>query len=267
MPYTKNKGVRIYWEEEGSGEPLLMIMGLSFSLAMWGELRGILTRHFRAILLDNRGAGKSAVPLHLFSIPEMASDAACVLDAAGVQSTDVIGLSMGGMIAQELTLRHPERVRRLVLGCTLCGGPNAVPPDKRAMHALRFPFMTRERRLRAMLPLIYHPQTPKERIDRDVDILRRNKPSVLGYLLQFGAILKWDSYESLPSIQSPTLVMHGDSDGLIPVANARIIASRIPGAKLVIIPDASHLFPVDQPEITRNTLLDFLAGAVANPAA
>ena len=258
MPYAFHNGVRIYWEEEGSGEPLLMIMGLSFPMAMWGELRGVLAKNFRTILLDNRGAGNSDVPARHWNMAQMAEDAACVLDAAGVRTVDLIGVSMGGMIAQELTLQHPERVRKLILGCTACGGFKAVLPDARALYTLGSPFMTREARLRAVLPLIYDPHTPQERIDADIARLKGNAPSERGYLQQFAAILPWHSYDRLPRIHAPALVIHGETDGLVPPANAPILADRISGAKLKMIPQASHMFHTDQPEITRDTLLEFL---------
>ena len=120
MPYAFNNGVRLYWEHEGEGDPLLMIMGLGFPLAMWRDLRSCMARQFRTIVFDNRGVGKSDVWLRPFSIPAMARDAICVMDAAGVRSAHVLGLSMGGMIAQELALLFPNRVQRLVLGCKAC---------------------------------------------------------------------------------------------------------------------------------------------------
>lgn len=235
-----------------------MIMGLSFSMAMWGDIRGVLARWFRTILLDNRGTGRSDVPRRRSSIAHMAEDALRVLDAAGVQRADVIGVSMGGMIAQELTLQHPERVRKLILGCTHCGGFKAVLPDPGALYALTFPFMTRAARLRAVLPLIYDPHTPKERIEADLKHLKGNLPSVLGYVQQFAAIVPWHSYDRLTRIHAPTLVVHGETDRLVPPANAPILANRIAGAKLKMIPHASHMFHTDQPEITRDMLIAFL---------
>jgi pimeloyl-ACP methyl ester carboxylesterase len=262
MPYAHNKRVRIYWEEEGSGEPLLMIMGLSFTLSMWGELRGILSKHFRTILFDNRGVGKSAVPSRPFSMRAMARDALCVLEAASAGAAHVLGFSMGGMIAQELALTYPERVMKLVLGCTSCGGLSATLPEIEALGLLTFPFLTRAARLKRMVPLIYDPDTPKERIDRDLEVIRANAPTVPGYMLQLGAILRWHSYRRLPQIAAQTLVIHGETDRLIPPINASILANRIPNSKLVLIPHASHIFPTDQPEITCRALLDFLSAPV-----
>lgn len=152
MAYARSGPVRIYWEEEGTGEPLLLIMGLSFSLAMWEGLRPFLAQHFRIILLDNRCVGKSDLPLRPFSIGDMAEDAIAVLDAAGVRSAHVFGISMGGMIAQELAVRRPERVNKLILGCTHCAGPKSVMADLRAMAPLALPFLSREARVRKHHP-------------------------------------------------------------------------------------------------------------------
>jgi pimeloyl-ACP methyl ester carboxylesterase len=258
MSYAQSRGGRIWWEEEGEGEPLLMIMGLSFSLAMWRDLRAIMARHFRAILFDNRGVGKSDVPLRPWSMRTMARDAAAVMDAAGVQSAHVIGVSMGGMIAQELTLLYPSRVRKLVLACTQCGGPGAVRPDLEVYRTFARPFSSPERRSKAFVPLMYSPDTPAERIAQDRATLLANYAPLRGSICQIAAILSWKCYDRLPQIGSPTLVIHGDRDRLVPIENGRVIAGRIPRAKLVELPGAGHIFPTDQPERTVEALLEFL---------
>jgi pimeloyl-ACP methyl ester carboxylesterase len=257
MPWASNGRVRIYWEEEGSGDPLLMIMGLSFSLAMWGELRPFLARHFRVILFDNRCVGKSDTPLAPFRIATMATDASAVLDAAGISGVKVLGISMGGMIAQELTLRYPERVTKLVLGCTHAGGPRAVRAAPAVLRVLASP-MVSEAKLAAMTPIIYHPGTPAERISADLRLVRENAPNLRGYLQQLTAIAVWSSASRLANIRVPTLILHGDSDRLVPTENAHILAKGIRGAKLVILPKAGHMFYTDQPELTRLELLNFL---------
>jgi len=136
MSFVENQGAKIYWDEKGSGEPLLLIMGLSYPSYMWHRTRPLLAKRFRTIALDNRGVGQSDVPPGPYSIALMASDAAAVLDAAGVQGAHVFGVSMGGMIAQEFALQYPDRVFSLILGCTASGGPHAVPPEPAAMQAL-----------------------------------------------------------------------------------------------------------------------------------
>ncbi len=239
-----------------------MIMGLGFPLAMWGDLRPFMARHFRTIVYGNRGVGKSDVPLPPYSMAKMAQDALCVLDAAEAPRAGILGLSMGGMIAQEVALRAPDRVHKLILGCTDCGGQKCVRAAPEVRHAL-FPraFVAREKRIAALLPFIYDQQTPRNRIDADVERLRRNPTPVLGFIAQLLAIIAWHSFERLPQITVPTLVIHGENDRLIPPANATILADRIPGAKLVMLPHASHIFPTDQPERTREELLAFLTGS------
>jgi pimeloyl-ACP methyl ester carboxylesterase len=240
-----------------------MIMGLGFSMAMWRELRPVMARHFRTILLDNRGVGGSDIPLRPFSMASMAYDAASVLDAAGASYAHVLGLSMGGMIAQELAIRHPDRVRKLVLACTFCGGKHSIRADPQVLRVLSpRPFVSREARMEQLVPFIYDVHTPRERIDADLDVVRHNLPRLFGYLGQIYAITTWDSYDRLPQVKSRTLVIHGVTDRLVPVDNARILATRIPNAKLVLLPDASHIFPTDQPEMTRKELLSFLCADV-----
>ena len=260
MPYALNNGVRIYWEEDGQGEPLLMIMGLGFSLAMWRDLRPFMARHFRTIVYDNRGAGKSDVLLRPFSMAAMARDAACVLDAAGIPSAHVLGISMGGMIAQELALLLPHRVRKLVLACTTCGGRKGVHADLQVHRALMpLLFASRQRGIAALLPFIYDQHTPPDRVEQDVEVLRRNPTPRIGFFGQLLAILSWHSYDRLDRITAPTLVIHGANDRLVPAENAKILAGRIPHAKLVVLSGASHIFPTDQPELCRKELLDFLS--------
>src|ERR1700730_5118305 len=116
MPFINNQGARIYWDEQGEGEPVLLIMGLGYPSAMWYRTRPLLAARYRTIALDNRGVGRSDVPPGPYPISLMASDAAAVLDASGVESAHLFGVSMGGMIAQEFALQYPKRVLSLILG-------------------------------------------------------------------------------------------------------------------------------------------------------
>src|SRR5580658_1476613 len=136
MSFLENKGAKIYWDEQGSGDPLLLIMGLSYPSYMWHRSRPILATRFHTIALDNRGVGQSDAPPGIYSIALMASDAAAVLDAASIESAHIFGASMGGMIAQEFALQYPSRVRSLILGCTAAGGPHAVQAESAALQTL-----------------------------------------------------------------------------------------------------------------------------------
>src|ERR1700730_9656188 len=142
MAFAENQGVRIYWDEQGTGEPLLLIMGLSYPSYMWHRSRPVLRERYRTIAFDNRGIGQSDVPPGTYSIALMASDAAAVLDAAGVENAHVFGVSMGGMIAQEFALQYPKRVRSLILVCATAGGPHAVQAEPAAIQTLMRQDMT-----------------------------------------------------------------------------------------------------------------------------
>ena len=261
MPFALSQGVRIYWEEAGSGPPLLLIMGLGYSHEMWHRTTPLVSKQFRTILLDNRGVGRSDVPPGPYPIATMAADAAAVLDAAGVESADVYGVSMGGMIAQEFALQYPRRVRKLILGCTACGGPKAVRAEPEVNQVLMMRgSMTMEEGTEAAVPFIYDTGTPRTRIDEDLAIRRKTYPKPEAYVAQLQGILAWESYSRLGQIKAPTLVIHGETDRLVPVGNGRLIAESIAGSKLVTIPHASLIYMTDQPEASDRAVMDFLLG-------
>ncbi|MBV9611647.1 MAG: alpha/beta fold hydrolase, partial [Acidobacteriaceae bacterium] len=250
---------RLYWEQHGSGPPVLLIMGLSFTHEMWFRVLPNLLPRYRTLLFDNRGMGRSDCPRGPYSIRQMAADAVAVLDAAGLSSAHVVGASMGGMIAQELALTYPERVRSLVLGCTTYSGLLGKWPHFRHVpHPLQWPRATRLDRERALRSLLYAEATPTERIEEDLAVRCGCTWTYKGFLNQLAAILRWNAYRRLPRIQVPTLVIHGAEDHLVPPHNGRVIASRIPGARWELIPHAGHILITDQPERTTRLLLDFL---------
>lgn len=260
MPYAKNSGVSIYWEEHGKGDPLLLIMGLGYTLEMWHRTVPLLSARYRTIVFDNRGVGRSDVPPGPYSIPAMAADAAAVLDSAGVKRAHVFGISMGGMIAQEFALQYPERVRSLILGCTSHGGPEAVLADAEVLKSVaERAIMSPEDGIRAMVSFIYDAGTPRERIEEDLVIRRRTYPSIQGYLGQLQAIFAYESRTRLSQLRAPTLVLHGESDRLVPPENGRRLARLISDARLEMLSGASHIFPTDQPEKSHQAILNFLA--------
>ncbi|HEY2905813.1 MAG TPA: alpha/beta fold hydrolase [Vicinamibacterales bacterium] len=265
MAHVDVDGTPIYWDERGRGEPLLLIMGLGAPSDSWHRVAPVLAEHYRVILFDNRGVGRSGVPPGPYAIATMAADAAAVLDAAGVESAHVFGASMGGYIAQELMLGHPTRVRSLILGCTSCGGRDAVIAANEVRSTLAaVATMPREQGRRAMAPFIYAPDTSAARIQEDLAITLAATFSAEGYVAQLQGIRAWPgTFSRLKGILVPTLVIHGECDALVPPENGRILAREIPGARLVMLPSASHLFMTDQPEPSMAAVRSFLADAAA----
>ena len=268
MAFVENQGARIYWDEQGQGVPVLLIMGLGYPSDMWHRTRPVLAADYQTIALDNRGVGRSDVPSGPYPIALMASDAAAVLDAAGVESAHIFGVSMGGMIAQEFALQYPKRVRSLILGCTAAGGPTVVRAEAEATQMLATrDRMSPEQAAEAAVPFIYDFATPRERMDQDWAIRRPWFPRPEAYRAQLEGILAWEAYSRLSGIAAPTLVIHGERDRLVPPGNGKLIAERIPGAQLVTIPHASHLFLTDQTEAAHRTILEFLNAQVGAKAA
>src|SRR5271168_365579 len=266
MPFVENQGAKIHWDEQGQGPPVLLIMGLGYPSCMWHRTQPVLAEQYQTIALDNRGVGQSDAPPGAYPIALMASDAAAVLDAAGIESAHVFGVSMGGMIAQEFALQYPSRVRSLILGCTAAGGPHAVQAQPEALQAILRRDVTPEQAKEAIIPFIYDAATPRERIDEDMAIRMKWYPTPQGYMGQLQGIFGWEAYSRLAQITAPTLVIHGETDQLVPVANGRLISDRIPGAKLMLIPHASHIFESDQPGVANRAILEFLSAQQSQAA-
>jgi 3-oxoadipate enol-lactonase len=258
MPFVENLGARIHWDEEGNGAPLLLIMGLGWTSHAWYRSRPVLNEKYRTIALDNRGVGRSEAAAGPYSIAQMASDAAAVLNAARVNTAHVFGLSMGGMIAQEFALQYPNKVRSLILGCTAAGGPQAVRAEQEVLQVLMTRGQDPEAFAKAITPFIYDAGTSPQRIEEDTVLRRKWYPPADAYFAQLQAIMAWEAYSRLAQISAPTLVIHGENDRLVPPQNGWLIAARIAGAKLVMIPGASHIFTTDQPDLAHAAVLDFL---------
>lgn len=264
MPFAENHGTKIYWDEQGQGEPVLLIMGLGWHSNMWHRTRPALTANYRTVVLDNRGAGRSNVPPGPYPIATMAADAAAVLDAAGIECAHLLGASMGGMIAQEFALQYPKRVRSLILACTAPGGPHTVQAAPEAIQLLFRREGNPRERAEAAVPFIYDAATPREQIERDLAILGEWYPSPEGYMSQLQGILAWEAYSRLPELHTPTLVIHGVNDRLIPPANADLIAGRIPGARVVKLASAGHILMTDQPQAANQAILNFTSSPCGN---
>jgi 3-oxoadipate enol-lactonase len=253
MPLVPVGEVELDCERSGSGAPLLLIMGMSGTILHWGErfLAG-LRDDFELIAYDHRGVGASA-PLHgATTIVQMAEDAVGLLDALELDSVHVLGISMGGMIAQELALAHPERVRTLTLGCTYCGGEGSVSAPPEILQRLSEAMMSgdRERALRTAFEINFSAAAAAdaELYARFLAVGEQRAVAVPVILAQLQACIAHDSNARLSQLQPPTLVVHGTEDQLLPVANGRLIASRVGGSQLEILDGAGHMFFWEQPE-------------------
>ncbi len=252
---------RISWAADGpeDGEAVLLIMGLAYPAAMWFRQLPALTERYRVIRLDNRGAGLTGdVPGAPYTVETMTADCLAVLDAADVRTAHVVGISMGGLMAQEIALTTPERVRSLCLLATHPGIAHAVM-NPEAMEVLgKRGELTPEEAAEASIPFNYAHSTPRKRIEEDWAVRLPLAATNVGYLAQAIGTSQWDGYDRLDRITTPTLVVHGELDTLVPPANGRIIADRIPEAELVTIPLANHLLGTDQPERVSELLVGWL---------
>lgn len=260
MPFTENQGAKIFWDEQGDGDPVLLIMGLGWTSHMWYRTRpALVSANYRTIAFDNRGVGQSDRPAGPYPLSVMASDAAAVLDAAGIERAHIHGVSMGGMIAQEFALQYPQRVRSLILGCTAAGGPHAVQAETTVMQTLLRTDLNPAEAAEAANSFLYAADTPRERVDEDMALRLKWSPQREGFMAQLQGIMMWEADSRLPLIASPTLVLHGDADRLVPPANGRRIARLIPGAQIFWIEGAGHIYSTDQPGVSTKAILEFLS--------
>jgi len=263
MAEARVNGLRIYYELHGRGEPLVCLHGLQGDSSHFRGLLPALSQAYRTLIFDQRGSGMSDKPEMDYSTALLADDAAALMDRVGFGSAHVFGVSMGGMIAQELALRHPHKVRSLILGCTRAGGPHAVElsEDPAMTAAYTTQEISAEERARALARATF------------TEVYLLNNPGIIELLIaarrerpldpealsrRRQAIDRHDSYERLPSIGCPTLVITGRQDKIVAWENSRILAERIPHARLRVLDPAGHLFWFEQAEETREAVLAFL---------
>jgi pimeloyl-ACP methyl ester carboxylesterase len=239
-----------------------MIPGLGAARRVYAPVIPLLAGRMRVVIFDPRGVGESEPTPGPYSMAQLAGDAAAVLDAAGVDTAAVWGASMGGMVAQHLALLHPDRVSRLVLACTSCGGPHAVPPSREAAAAVQGRgARTPGEAYRLACTVLYAPGWQAAHQDFiDAEVAERERHPVRGgvFVAQQAAIRGHDTFDALSRITAPALVLHGTADAVVPVENGRILAARIPGARLHTLDGRGHLFFHEAPEETAAMLERFV---------
>jgi 3-oxoadipate enol-lactonase len=253
---ARSGDVELYYESTGDGSPVLLVMGLGMNATGWWRTVPVLAERHRVLAFDNRGMGRSSVPAGGYAMADLADDAVAVLDAAGEDAAHVYGISLGGMIAQHLALRHPGRVRSLVLAATTPGGRRGTVADADTLAFFqRRGAMPPEEAVWASVPYNYAPRTRAHHADRiGEDIVQRLRFPFAPepYREQLAAALGHDPGDGLASLALPTLVVHGERDRMIPVANAHALSHAIPGAELALYPEAGHLLFTDEPDVDRD---------------
>jgi pimeloyl-ACP methyl ester carboxylesterase len=274
MPYLDGpgaSGVRVWYEEQGAGEPVVLVGGLSSTIETWGRLADLLAERYRVIRPDNRGSGRTRVEPDRGdrSMSAFAADMLRLLDALGLDRVHLVGASMGGMIVQQFAVAWPERLRSLTIACSHCGGAAAVPASEETVRKLVAASSGGGEAVRRGLEVVAHPESFTRR------------PEVLDYYQwtketwphsseeiqrRMAAIAQYDVAEAIRSIAVPTLVITGAQDILVPIENSRRIAERIPGARLALIEGGAHIFFLEQAEEMARELLAHFAGAAAAAA-
>jgi 3-oxoadipate enol-lactonase len=253
VPTLPVAGTELHYERRGDGEPLLLVQGLGGNSLHWGEpFLAELERDFELVLYDHRGSGRSAALAGDLTTAGLAADALALLDALGLERVHVLGISMGGMVAQELALAEPARVRSLTLGCTSCGGTQSRPTDPEVVRRLTAAVLSRdrERMLRTGFELVVSEAFARdpEHYAAFAEAARRHPADVPLLMAQQAAVVAHDTYARLRGLQVPTLVVHGTEDRMLAAVNGDLVASLVSGARLELLDGVGHLFFWEQPQ-------------------
>ena len=254
MPKIQAGAINLNYDTYGEGEPLLLIMGFGMPGVAWLPSLPMLPG-FKCIYFDNRGTGMSDKPEGTYTVEQMADDASNLLKALNIPKAKVFGVSMGGMIAQELTLRHPEQVSRVVLGCTMAGGTTAkmASPEivEKLMTAQKMMPTDADKAFDILLPVLMpaefiaqHPEI-KQMMVAGAKMMPPTPPETADRA--FAGIQQFNAFDRLEQIKCPVLIVHGDKDVLVPAENANVIKSKIPQAEMYLIPGAGHAFQAADP--------------------
>lgn len=264
MPETKAGGWSIHYETLGAraNPPIVMILGLSHRLAHWGKLPGLLAERLFVVTFDSRGMGASERRDEPYTIGDEVRDVAAVMDAVGLPAASIYGRSRGGMLAQEFALTHPGRTSRLILSGTSHRGPGAVGSTEQVNAAMRItPEMTREEIFAGQNEAMAAPGWRERDPEAFVYCLATDleaPPRRFAVVRQQESLSGWSSYDRLPGMACPTLVLCGEDDGMVPPENGRQIAALVPGARFEIIPHCGHLPMLERPGEVAGLVFAFL---------
>lgn len=258
MPFAQVDNVRLYFETDGTGDPLLLIAGQGTDHREWDAIRDQLADSYRIIVFDHRGTGNSDKPETPYSTTGFADDAARILDHLGISRAHVFGCSMGGKVAQWLAINHPDLVGSVILGCTSAGHSHCAPRPERAKRALANPPADPRAAAELLADFLVSPQYLAEHPEVIDAVVARRSLTPKTRRLHFQASEAHNAWDYLPSIAAPVLLIYGTDDELQPVGNAKLLAEQIPNSTLKIIDNARHNFFVEFPEETITIVTEFL---------
>lgn len=263
MGKIQANGIEVYYEIKGSGEPLVLIEGLGYSTWMWYKQVDELAKFFKVVTFDNRGVGKSDKPDQEYTIEVFADDTAELLSALGIKQAHILGVSMGGFIAQEFALKYPEMVNKLIICSTSFGGPNSIPIPMETLSLM----MKGGGVYKSIdeIKEVIATALNKENIDQHEAVLNKiieekiNDPQPkYAYQRQLMAGASFNAEDRVNDIHAKTLIMAGKGDRVVPWENAKLLHEKISDSKIEIIENAGHLFFMEEPEITNRIIIDFL---------
>ncbi len=260
--FLKRDGIKIAYYLEGQGEPLLLIRGFASAASMWYSQVPVLSEHFKVVTFDNRDTGNSdrvAVP---YTIGDMAGDVIALIEHLGVGPVYLLGISMGGMIAQQVTLLRPDLVKSLILGCTTCNAATGTTTDPQVLEL----FATRqelsdEENVRRSLPVFFSKESLTHRphiINEFVNKSLAQRPPLETFVRHRQAIGGFKVCDQIHQITLPTLILHGRADLLLPVVDAEELKERLPQARLKIYEGLGHLFFMEDPDTFNKDVIQFI---------
>ena len=258
MPFIDRDGTKIHWEAQGEGTAVLLVMGHRYSSAMWYPILPALAAKHRVVTLDNRGTGQSGTS-RVNSVETMGDDALAVLDAAGIAKAHIFGVSMGGVIVEDIALRHPERVRSLIVGCS-----GMLTADKpRAPAIVRLLYWLPAWAMKMLLPKRpnngYGSAAPADAVAKDMKVLENDPYTTRGVIAQAQAMAQYTTTkEAVAGLTLPSLVLHGDEDATVPFKWGEELAATLPDCRFVRVPGAGHNFFIAGGDAVNKTVVDFI---------
>jgi pimeloyl-ACP methyl ester carboxylesterase len=265
MPYVLSRDAKIYYEVRGEGPPLVLVEGLGYAMWMWIMQVEDLSRDFKLIMFDNRGVGKSDKPPYPYTMDLFADDLKAVLDVNNVEKAHILGVSMGGMIAQHFALKYPSRVKSLILVATHHGGRDVVPPSKEVIQVMFGPPPPGIKDERELYRWKMSYALSKKWYNENQDIVNRLVELRLAepqppeaYLNQASAAFTFDASTKVSEITAPTLIIHGSEDLVVPVENAYKLHEKIASSSLIIFKGAGHLVHVERATLFNNAVTIFV---------